>query len=103
MLLYCCAVAAVLQGAESSLRDRLVGRQDIPDHHQPDAFFQTVKAAGDVRDSILRTGARLNLPLRWLPDRLAEQNFNLDEPPSKAAPWVGVLLGHMQVGPNWRF
>ena len=54
------------------------------------------QAAGDVRDVILRAAARLNVPIRWLPDRIADSNFNLEEPPSKASPWVPVLLGHLQ-------
>ena len=42
--------------------------------------------------------ARLNLPIKWLPDRIAEQNFNLEEPPTKASAWVGVLLNnHLKV------
>ena len=57
---------------------------------------ESVQAARDVRDVILRAAARLNVPIRWLPDRIAEQNFNLEEPPSQASPWVPVLLGHLQ-------
>ena len=49
-----------------------------------------------LRDMVLRAAARYNLPIRWLPDRLAEQNFAMQEPPSKASPWVTVLLGHLQ-------
>lgn len=42
--------------------------------------------------------ARLNLPIKWLPDRIAEQNFNLEEPPTKASAWVGALLNnHLKV------
>ena len=48
-------------------------------------------------DVVLLAAARLNLPLSWIPNRLAEQNFNLEEPPTKASPWVGVLLNHMRV------
>lgn len=58
---------------------------------------QAVKAAADVRDALLRAAARANLPVRWLPERLAEQNFNLEEPPTRASPWVAVLLSHLQV------
>ena len=47
-----------------------------------------------LRDVILTAGARLNLPISWLPERLSEQNFNLEEPPTKASPWVGVLYQH---------
>ena len=49
-----------------------------------------------LRDMVLRAAARYNLPIRWLPERLAEQNFNIQEPPSKASPWVRVLMGHLQ-------
>lgn len=49
-----------------------------------------------LRDMVLRAAARYNLPIRWLPDRLAEQNFAIQEPPSKASPWVRVLMGHLQ-------
>ena len=55
-----------------------------------------LQAAGDVRDVILRAAARLNVPIRWLPDRIADSNFNLEEPPSKASPWVPILLAHLQ-------
>ena len=42
--------------------------------------------------------ARLNLPIKWLPDRIAEQNFNLEEPPTKASAWVSALLNnHLKV------
>ena len=43
------AVAGQLQGAQGALAERLVGRSDIPDQHSLDTFFQTVKAASDVR------------------------------------------------------
>lgn len=43
-----------------------------------------------LRDMVLRAAARYNLPIRWLPDRLAEQNFNIEEPPTRASPWVKV-------------
>ena len=46
----------------------------------------------------LCVAARLNLPIKWLPDRIAEQNFNLEEPPTKASAWVGALLNnHLKV------
>lgn len=48
-------------------------------------------------DVVLREAARLNLPIDWIPNRLAEQNFDLEEPPTKASPWVGVLLNHLRV------
>ena len=49
-----------------------------------------------VQDFILRSAARLNLPIKWVPDRIAEQNFNLEEPPTTASAWVGVMLKHLQ-------
>ena len=49
-----------------------------------------------MQDFILRSAARLNLPIKWVPDRIAEQNFNLEEPPTTASAWVGVMLKHLQ-------
>ena len=46
---------------------------------------------------MLRAAARLNLPINWIPERLSEQNFNLEEPPTKSSPWVAVLLNHLRV------
>ena len=92
------AVAKQLHGAHQALADKLMGRHDLPEHHTLDLFYQSVKACADVQDFILRTAARLNLPIQWLPDRIAEQNFNLDEPPTRASAWVGVLLNqHLKV------
>lgn len=92
------AVANQLHSAHHALTDKLTGRQDLPEHYILDLFYQSVKSSSDVQDFILRTAARLNLPIKWLPDRIAEQNFNLDEPPTKASAWVGVLLNqHLKV------
>lgn len=92
------AVANQLHSAHHALTDKLTGRQDLPEHYTLDLFYQSVKSSSDVQDFILRTAARLNLPIKWLPDRIAEQNFNLDEPPTKASAWVGVLLNqHLKV------
>ena len=44
---------------------------------------------------MFRAAARLNVALGWVPERLAEGNFNLEEPPERASPWVGVLLSHL--------
>jgi hypothetical protein len=44
---------------------------------------------------VLRAAARHALPIRWLPERVAEQNFNIGEPPTRASPWARVLLGHL--------
>ena len=49
-----------------------------------------------MQDYILRVAARLNLPIKWLPERIAEQNFNLEEPPTNASAWTAVLLQHMR-------
>ena len=92
------ALASQLHSAHSALGDNLMGKQDLPEHHTLDTFYQSVKSSSDVQDFILRTAARLNLPIKWLPDRIAEQNFNLEEPPTKASAWVGVLLNqHLKV------
>ena len=92
------ALASQLHSAHQALGDKLVGRQDLPEHHSLDTFYQSVKSSSDVQDFILRTAARHNLPIKWLPDRIAEQNFNLEEPPTKASAWVGVLLNqHLKV------
>ena len=48
-------------------------------------------------DVVLKAAARLNLPIGWIPGRLSEQNFDLEEPPTKSSPWVGVLLNHLRV------
>ena len=58
--------------------------------------FEPENVRAQLRDMVLRAAARSNLPIRWLPDRLAEQNFAMGEPPSKASPWVRVLMGHLQ-------
>ncbi len=54
---------------------------------------RTVATATDVRDAVLRTAARLNLPLVWLPDAVSACTFHLPEPPVKHNPWVDQLLG----------
>ncbi|BDA40427.1 Syndetin [Coccomyxa sp. Obi] len=88
------SVAGLLSDAYSALHDSVFGRTDVPENHTLDTFFSTVKATADLRDMVLRAAARYNLPIRWLPDRLAEQNFNIEEPPTRASPWVKVLMGH---------
>jgi hypothetical protein len=92
------AIANQLHSAHHALADKLMGRQDLPEQYTLDLFYQSVKSSSDVQDFILRTAARLNLPIKWLPDRIAEQNFNLEEPPTKASAWVAVLLNqHLKV------
>ncbi len=92
------AIANQLHSAHHALADKLMGRQDLPEQYALDLFYQSVKSSSDVQDFILRTAARLNLPIKWLPDRIAEQNFNLEEPPTKASAWVAVLLNqHLKV------
>jgi len=51
----------------------------------------------DVRDYVWRTCARLNLPLAWLPDRIAGGRFALEEPPSRPSEWVGDVLRQARV------
>jgi hypothetical protein len=41
---------------------------------------------------MFRGAARANLALSWLPERLVEQNWNLEEPPTKAGRWVATVL-----------
>ena len=59
--------------------------------------FKRVLAAADVRDYVWRTGARLNLPLAWLPDRIASGRFALEEPPSRPSDWVSDVLRQARV------
>ena len=54
-------------------------------------------SAADVRDYVWRTCARLNLPLAWLPDRIAGGRFALEEPPSRPSEWVGDVLRQARV------
>ena len=51
----------------------------------------------DVYDAILRAGARLNLPLLPLAERIAGHKWDLPSPPPKASPWVGELCMHLQM------
>ncbi|KAK9809306.1 hypothetical protein WJX73_003160 [Symbiochloris irregularis] len=92
-------LASFMTQAASALMEALTGCTDIPDQHAPEVFFQTVKAATDLVEVVFRTAARLNVQLGWVPERLSEGNFNLEEPPERASPWVGVLLNHLA---NWR-
>lgn len=43
-----------------------------------------------------RGAARANLALTWLPERLAEQEWSLAEPPTKASRWVAAVLQPLQ-------
>eukprot|EP00884_Botryococcus_braunii_P000884 jgi/Botrbrau1/10797/Bobra.0064s0003.1 len=86
------ALAGQLTGAHTSLAEKLVGRSDVPEHHSLDSFFQTIKAVPDLREVMYRGAARANLPLTWLPDRLVEQEWALQEPPTKASRWVAAVL-----------
>ena len=52
--------------------------------------------AEDVYDAVLRAGARLNLPILPLAERLAGQKWDLPSPPPKASPWVDELCMHLQ-------
>ena len=54
-------------------------------------------AAEDVYDAILRAGARLNLPIVPLAERIAGQKWDLPSPPPKASPWVDELCMHLQM------
>ena len=63
----------------------------------PLTFRSYSRLAADVRDYVWRTGARLNLPLAWLPDRIACGRFALEEPPSRPSEWVGDVLRQARV------
>ena len=54
-------------------------------------------ACQDLEDCILRTGARLNLPIKSTSDRIAGQSFNLSEPPAKQSAWVDELCLHLSM------
>lgn len=49
------AVAKQLHLAHHALADKLMGRQDLPEHYNLDLFYQSVKSSSDVQDFILRT------------------------------------------------
>ena len=57
----------------------------------------TWPAAEDVYDAILRAGARLNLPILPLSERIAGHKWDLPSPPPKASPWVDELCMHLQM------
>lgn len=49
------ALAKQLHSAHHALADKLMGRQDLPEHYNLDLFYQSVKSSSDVQDFILRT------------------------------------------------
>ena len=55
------AIAKQLQSAHHALADKLMGRQDLPEHYTLDLFYQSVKSSSDVQDFILRTAGYLQL------------------------------------------
>lgn len=57
------AIARQLHLAHHALADKLVGRQDLPDHYTLDLFYQSVKSSSDVQDFILRTAGSLSSPV----------------------------------------
>lgn len=57
------AVAKQLHSAHHALADKLIGRQDLPDHYTLDLFFQSVKSSSDVQDFILRTAGMTPSPV----------------------------------------
>ena len=54
-------------------------------------------SAEDVCDSILRSGARLNLPVLPALEHIAGQKWELAQLPGKAAPWVDEMCMHAQI------
>lgn len=55
------AIAKQLHSAHHALADKLLGRQDLPEHYTLDLFYQSVKSSSDVQDFILRTAGYLLL------------------------------------------
>ncbi len=53
--------------------------------------------AEDVYDAVLRAGARLNLPILPLAERIPGQKWDLPSPPPKASPWVDEMCMHLQM------
>lgn len=49
------AIAKQLHSAHHALADKLLGRQDLPEHYTLELFYQSVKSSSDVQDFILRT------------------------------------------------
>ncbi|KAK9817254.1 hypothetical protein WJX72_011915 [[Myrmecia] bisecta] len=86
------AVAHELKRAKHDLQSLLTAA----DYQSLEHFFsRTVEAAQDLEDCILRTGARFNLPIKSIVDRIAGQNFNLSAPPAKQSAWVDELCLHL--------
>ena len=56
-------LAAVFTDAGPALLEALAGCTDIPDQHTPELFFQTVKAASDVRHHQADAATKL---MRWI-------------------------------------
>ena len=54
-------------------------------------------SAEDVCDSILRSGARLNLPVLPALEHIAGQKWELPQLPGKASPWVDEMCMHAQI------
>ncbi len=48
-------------------------------------------------DSILRSGARLNLPVLPALEHIAGQKWELAQLPGKASPWVDEMCMHAQI------
>ncbi|KAK9832750.1 hypothetical protein WJX81_008241 [Elliptochloris bilobata] len=70
-------LAALLPAAEGSDADELLA--------------QTLAAAGEAADCILRAGARRAFPTRHIAERLAMRGWDLAEPPGEASEWVEEL------------
>lgn len=60
-------------------------------------YSRTVGAAGDLRDHVLRAGARALLPIRWVADRVVGASYVIAEPPTAHAPWVDELEAQLQL------
>ncbi len=61
-------------------------------------YFKLVKRICNFshqRWTLSRTGARLILPIRWVPERIAQQNFWMFEPPTHHLAWVNELQSNL--------
>eukprot|EP00891_Asterochloris_glomerata_P005698 jgi/Astpho2/5698/fgenesh1_pg.00079_%23_105_t len=88
------AVAAELKLARGDMQSLL----PVEEHAALEVFFnRTVEAAEDVCDSILRSGARLNLPVLPALEHIAGQKWELAQLPGKASPWVDEMCMHAQI------
>ncbi|KAL0023872.1 hypothetical protein WJX79_002364 [Trebouxia sp. C0005] len=89
---------ATVAGELKKSKADLQGLLPASEYSSLETFFsRTVEAAEDVYDAILRAGARLNLPIVPLAERIWGQKWDLPSPPPKASPWVDEMCMHLQM------